>query len=259
MQYQFPTTPPHTTSMLPHARSLTFNSSNVLLLGTISPNVLLEHLRGPPLVFELHDRVGKSQLTPSCEAIFGSESQDRLINNPFFSFNLASSAQAKNLYPYGIATFDLSLLLSGQLSMEFTLPVIRGPRSQMEVVDRKGAYHILPGNYLDSGCEISVKVELSYPLAFLNVPATLPLSTEKTPKHTSKWKRTVRKSIPFSETNPLLPPPFNRLVYVVTSEGGALIERLVKMVNEINAKTLNLDNLSPKVMRAALSTYKLSQ
>lgn len=230
--------------------------------------MLLELLRGPPLIIEVHDRDSKLELASTSQALFGIESQDNLIGTHAFSSDLShlvGSYKAKKLFQYGTATFDLSVLLSGQLLMEFTLPVVRGPRCLPESEkfehspNRFGCDQILPGDYLDSGCEITIKVELSYPLGFLSIPATLPLFTEKTAKHKSRWKRSVRKSLAPSVSNSLLPSPFNRLVYVISSEGRALVHELLAKVNEVNAKTLNLDNLSPKILQAALSTYKLTQ
>lgn len=297
VQYEFPTQPPFRTPALPHASTLAFNSTNVILLGTIGQNLLLEHLRGPPLTIQVHDRDTKQELLSSSDALFGIESQDNLIGTHAFGADLARLASGIRIGrpdPHGVATFDLSLLLSGQMSMEFTLPVVCGPRPPPAIAtsiaagpssatagtgrggsyvssplrSAKGERRILPGDYLDSGCEITIKLELTYPLALLSVPETLPLPTEKMPQGKSKWKQNVRKLS--EEPTLFLPAPFNRMVYVVSAygEGGGaggggggegLVDRLLAMVNRINAKTLDLGHHSPKVLQAALSTYKLSQ
>ena len=54
--YQFYDKPISYTPRLPYAPNITWNSDNVLLLGTIEQELLLEYLRGPPLVLQVHDR-----------------------------------------------------------------------------------------------------------------------------------------------------------------------------------------------------------
>jgi len=53
--------------------------------------------------------------------------------------------------------------------------------------------------------------------------------------------------------------PFNRLVYVISSEGTPLVKRILKLVNEINTEALGLQDLPKDVLPAALSTYKLTK
>ena len=316
VQYQFPTQPEFRTPGLPHAPTLSYSTSpNVLLLGTINQSVLLEHLRGPPLVFELHDRDASPELESASQALFGLESQDNLIGTHAFASSDVSR-KAKKPSPYGTASLDLGVLLGGQLLLEVTLPVTRGPRcfppsdrlrtrmtmtssAQSHLLSPAGVsdhHHQAPpppGDYLEFGTEITLRLELGCALAFPSVSPTLPApTTDKMPQHVPHWKRTVRKSIAVSDSGPLLSSPFNRIVYVIApsspypflfsrsshrlvigggSGGGArggdgrgrgrtpLIERLLGRVNEINAATLNLDTLAPKVQQAALSTYKLTQ
>ena len=264
VRYQFPSQPSFRTMGLPHAPSLSFNSPNVLLLGTLNQNVLLEHLRGPPLVVEVHDRDIKLELEATSKALFGLESQDDLIGTHAYSSNLAHGRIYNS--PYGTANIDLGILLSGQLSMELTIPVVKGPRANPEAspvksdaLVRMKSEQVHPGDYLESGCELTVRLELSHPLSFLNAHK-VPVIHEKPPKIMSPWRRQVRKSIPKTESQLAVAPcPFNRLVYVVSADGMDLVERLLARINEINAKTLGLDRLSPSVQKAALSTYKLTQ
>lgn len=266
VQYHFPTQTPFRTPGLPHGQTLSFGSPNVILLGTLCQNVLLEHLRGPPLIIQVHDRDSKVDQELS-QALFGIESQDDLIGTHAFSpdmSQMAASNKTKKFYPYGTAALDLSALLSGQALMEFTLPVVRGPRRSTELTQiehspsRSQLDSTLPGDYLESGCEITITIELYHPLNF-SIITNLPTFTDKAPKVASHWKKTVRKSISVSDSNHILSPsPFNRLVYVISSEGKGLVQRLLAKVNEINAKTLSLDTLSPNVFQAALSTYKLT-
>ncbi len=213
----------------------------------------------------MHDRDIKVELDSTANALFGLESQDDLIGTHAFSSNLAYGRIYNN--PYGTASVDLRFLLSGQLSMELTIPVVKGPRPyrdstspvKSDALVRMKSEQVSPGDYLESGCELTVRVELSHPLSFLDAHQ-VPVLHEKPPKVVSPWKKQVRKSIPKTESQLAVAPcPFNRLVYVVSAEGEELVERMLARINEINAKTLGLDKLAPSVMKAALSTYKLTQ
>ena len=83
-----------TTESLPYSGALAWNSSNVLLLGTIVPELLLEYLRGPPLFFEMHihdtDSLESTIKQPE-GAIFGQILHDLTLGTcncsgkPFFS------------------------------------------------------------------------------------------------------------------------------------------------------------------------------
>lgn len=276
VRYQFPTQSPFTTHSLPHQHNLFFNSSSVMLLGTANQALLLEHLRGPPLVIELHDRDILDEPELSEHALFGAESQDDLIGTHAFSSSLPHLVGYKGVKrhaPYGVATVDLSVLLSEQLVIEMTIPVIRGPRSSAADTAKLGlspggfssqhAPHIYPGDYLESECELTVKIELSHPLmvARTATSAGAAMLKEKSPKCPSPWKkRPPKKSLPVLDSQLSLNScPFSRIVYSISSDGKALIERLLGKIDEINAKTLELRELSPEMQKAALSTYKLTE
>ena len=53
--------------------------------------------------------------------------------------------------------------------------------------------------------------------------------------------------------------PFGRLVYMVSSEGESMVQKVLSLVNEINASALGLQDLPSDVLPAALSTYKLTK
>lgn len=271
VQYQFPTQPLFRTPGLPQAPSLSFlhQSPNVMLLGTADPDVLLEHLRGPPLVLEVHDRDARLEVEPSLHALFGEESQDDLIGTHAFGSARAPRSDAVGDTTdkrhgngvYGVATVDLGVLLSGQVLIELTVPVVKGPRCSADSARSSdpGA-QILPGDYLESGCELTIKIEMMHPLTFSNAPR-IPVVMEKAPWVASRWKKDVKKSVPVSKSrDALIHCPFNRIVYIIFAEGGAgLIDQLLGKINEINAKTLGLETLAPNVLRAALSTYKVTE
>ena len=52
----------------------------MLLLGTIKPELLLEYLRGPPLIFEIHDREEKDKNVRE-NTVFGQLKTDSVLNN----------------------------------------------------------------------------------------------------------------------------------------------------------------------------------
>ena len=83
VSYQFHNLPPHQTPGHPHSRDITWDDSHVILLGTIDQNLLVEYLRGPPLVMEVHDcdrRLDKVQQ----ESLFGAEQRDELLGTHAF-------------------------------------------------------------------------------------------------------------------------------------------------------------------------------
>ena len=123
--------------------------------------------------------------------------------------------------PHGLAQVDLTGLLAGQKVIEVSSPVVNGPKPV-------GVVTTPPGNYLESQCELVVRAELAHPLS-------LPLPS----KHTTTT--------------------FNRLVYLVSAQGKPLLERVLAMVNEGNARVLHLEHLPAHLLSCALSTYKLTR
>lgn len=49
------------------------------------------------------------------------------------------------------------------------------------------------------------------------------------------------------------------MVFMISNRSPDLIKKLLTLVNEINCKTLKFDEMSNEILRAALSTYKLTQ
>ncbi len=118
---------------------------------------------------------------------------------------------------------------------------------------------IPPGDYLESGCELSIRIELNLPMGLLNTRGSF-VKAKKLRRNT-KWKSVQKKTSNLSKTiYPRTSCPFNRLVYIVLSTGGSpLITKLLMKSNEINCKTLGLEGLPLNVLEAALSTYKLTR
>lgn len=83
-KYQFHTHPPHCTAGIPQASEAAWNDSHVILLGTIDHQLLVEYLRGPPLVVEIHDRSIR-QVDGSKPALFGEETRDDVLGTHAFT------------------------------------------------------------------------------------------------------------------------------------------------------------------------------
>ena len=80
VSYQFYDKPKVCTHGLPYSPHISWNMSTVLLLGTIESDLLLEYLRGPPLIFEVHDRDEKSDIGNAKKGVvFGHLPTDQII------------------------------------------------------------------------------------------------------------------------------------------------------------------------------------
>ena len=184
--------------------------------------------------------------------------------------------------------------------MQMKCPVVGGPRSHAydhtsSPFMETGDFGLMscslstclpPGDYIGSHCELSVTVELSFPLqlSVSNVtapiiaspipsPQTTPIrhapkdtptrnrsASVSTPKKSPKAVSKIKKKREEGEGGLIKTTcPFNRLVYVISAEGQPLVQRLLMRVNEINAKALGLEDLPDKIQFAALSTYKLTR
>ena len=290
-RYQFGNYSVHQSKSFPHSDTISFNDFHVILLGTFDPSQLVEFLRGPPLLVELHDR-DRRITRNSNPALFGQESKDVMIgthafatSQPFSSTTSKREGEVKPWDPYGITHIDLSGLLLGQRVIQLKCPVRCGPRGHSNDLETRDLSLMTcsqvscfpPGDYIGSHCELSVVVELTYPLQLsapstsapitaspLPSPQTTPTraakststASKKSPKATSKMKKRKDKEegeIVVSSC------PFNRLVYVISAEGKSLVQQLLRRVNEINARALGFEKLPDKIRFAALSTYKLTR
>ena len=84
VKYQFHCEPEHRTPSRPHAPDIEWQDSHVILLGTIDRELLMEYLRGPPLVAEVHDRDRRIR-NERDPAVFGQESRDEVLGTHAFS------------------------------------------------------------------------------------------------------------------------------------------------------------------------------
>ena len=302
--YQFSSScPAHQSKSFPHSPTINFNDFHVILLGTFDPTLLAELLRGPPLLVELHDR-DRRVVRNTSPTLFGRESKDIVLGTHAFTRSSLSggSQEAKKPWdPYGITRIDLSGLLLGQRVMQMKCPVVCGPRSHAHdhtsspLVETEGDFGLMscsqsiclpPGDYIGSHCELSVIVELTYPLQLSASNISVPIIASPVPSPQITPTRHVQKDTPTrnraaSVFTPKKSPkavskmkkrkeegegevikntcPFNRLVYIISAEGQPLVQRLLTRVNEINARALGLEDLPDKIRFAALSTYKLTR
>ena len=82
VRYNFPFKQSIETARLtPTNSSVTWEESSTILLGTIPSELLLEALRGPPLLLELHDRDEKKKNEEQEQAMFGTSRGDDLLGN----------------------------------------------------------------------------------------------------------------------------------------------------------------------------------
>ena len=302
-RYQFSSScPTHQSKYFPHSPTINFNDFHVILLGTFDPSLLAELLRGPPLIVELHDR-DRRVVRNTNPALFGRESKDIMLGTHAFARSCQSggSQEAKKPWdPYGVARIDLSGLLLGQKVMQTKCPVVCGPRSHAHdhtssplvgtgdfgLMSCSQSTCLPPGDYIGSHCELSVTIELTFPLQLSASNVSAPIiaspipSPQTTPiRHAQKDTSTRNRSMSVS-TSKKSPKaaskmrrkreegegglikttcPFNRLVYVISAEGQPLVQRLLMRVNDINARALGLEDLPDKIRFAALSTYKLTR
>ena len=91
VQYQFLDKPAVRTPACPLAKTVTWSHSSVIFLGTIPSELLLEYVRGPPLVLDFHviqhsdEEAGKTN-----ETVFGSRFTDQLLGTCTFGRGMSA-------------------------------------------------------------------------------------------------------------------------------------------------------------------------
>ena len=79
--YAFYNQPKFVSSGRPYDRNITWNETQVILMGTLDKGGLLQYLSGPPLVVELHDRDAKPIETSDDDlVVFGQAPDDENIH-----------------------------------------------------------------------------------------------------------------------------------------------------------------------------------
>ena len=212
--------------------------------------------------------------------MFGQDAMDDIIGTHMFGASLTDDKRLKlsvdsgedkaaNPVHFGMAKFDLSGFLKGGCRLEMSVPVHQSPRGVPH--KQPSDQHLVPaGNYVDMGCEMIVTFEIWRPLDVL-IPGSVSGKTDlySRPSVSSKQSRVSPKKTPSKMTvrsrskmavKETAPCPFNRLVYLISTENGTeLLDTVLKKINEINATSLRLDHLPEKVLSSALSTYKLTR
>lgn len=229
-----------------HQKDLVYNEYDVVLLGTMSKELLQEYLLGPPLKIEIHDRDPKQDLKER-SGIFGTHKDDEHISSITFSSNSVHNGGYDEPFSVhcGIAEFDLSELLRGERLLTLVSPIRNLTRSSdnksPDKVAKIKGFSIPPGDYLGRGSELKIKVELS---------------------------RSLIKKMTLDSTHQLVSPlnmnprlsecPFSRMVYVFDYKNKKFLKEIIGEITQINATSLNLLSYPPEVIAAALSTYKLT-
>ncbi|XP_033647231.1 uncharacterized protein LOC117306814 [Asterias rubens] len=252
--YTFFKEPMYESCRKPHGRNIYWEDVNVELLGIIPKGELVEYFHGPPLEVEVRDRDRRPEEIKQKPTLFGEDIEDdkisnvgmvtakRTLHNPFHT-------HIKPWDPYGLAKFDLSDLLLGERVLNLTSPihscqlpdVIGRNRTDTRLIGYSNSAdgpkdEPLPmGHYLESHSQLKIRVEVSYPL-------------------TSSQEVKLKEEM---ETPPEC--PFARMVYIFECKNTEFLHMLVKLVTLINATALNLDQMPPHIIEAALSTYKLSE
>jgi len=283
VKYKFYGTVEHRSFAKEHSRNIKFNDSNVILLGTLDKNHLFEYLRGPPLKIEVHDRDVKE--TPKKKSsVFGSKPEDENIFNTAYAggtlLGLTNQAKTDN-NTYGVAEFDLSELLNGERILHHTSP-IRACKQSHDILNNK-ASTVPVGDYLESGSELKIKVELVrslteqyYATDTRDNPTSLMSSTSvNQPTHGEQQQllssttvdskgnlETITSSQEVNlkqQTNDQPSCPYGRIVYIFDYKNKDFLGKVLGLTTEINAKSLDFWTYPKHVIEAALSTYKLSE
>jgi hypothetical protein len=203
----------------------------------------------PILNIELHDRDERITARRRIGSVFGSENTDETIGRVSGKMNLLKSKPEPNWHPHGCVKLDLSELLLGQTSLEFSISVV--PCHAPEVIsgrtffwliywDKKflqgrskrsllsGNTSIQQGDFLSSGTQMKILVKLAKPL----------IQQIEYPQFISR---------------------FTRIVFVFPYDNTKFLTALETCIRTINAKALDFDKHPAHVQVAALSTYKLTE
>ncbi|ESO89848.1 hypothetical protein LOTGIDRAFT_124357 [Lottia gigantea] len=244
-KYKFFKQPEHISVGKEHDRTIYWDDTNVVLLGHLEKSELREFLNGPALEIEVHDRDRKNQEIKLKPTLFGDDLEDekisnvgtvasrRTVHNPFHGRN-------KPWDPYGVAKVSLSELLLGHRYLHLKIPIhnCQLPDVLGNNYNKNGRIVVetpLPaGHYLHHNSMLKIKIELAVPLA--------------TPDDI-KAKQHLETTFEC---------PYGRIVYIFSYHNTAILNNLHKIITNINAEALELNNMPQHVINAALSTYKLS-
>ncbi|KAK5669598.1 hypothetical protein QVD99_003989 [Batrachochytrium dendrobatidis] len=194
-----------------HARQMHFNSKHLILTGLIDPARLCDEIFKSPLLIEVHDRDHK--LSPDLSKISADLNDNGTINQPMNPVN-----------PYGVASFSLVELCSGETELQLISPIL-----PTKINSTKKHKTLPAGFWLDSSAHLSIFIHLRFPL--MNK-----FSAEPIPTALALFGQVVIASCSSDETIP------NLVQSIVTC---------------CNAKALNLST-SSRQPNLSLLTYQLS-
>ena len=211
----------------------------------------MSQFRNSPIVnIELHDRDERITARRRIGSVFGSENTDETIGRVSGKTSLLKSKPESNWHPHGCIKLDLSELLLGQTSLEFSIPVV--PCHAPEIISGRKSFlvflfplnqsfegrskrtllhentSIQQGDFLSSGTQMKILVKLAKPLL---------------------------SSIEYRQ----FLSPFTRIVFVFPYNNTKFLTALETCIRTINAKALDFDQHPAHVQVAALSTYKLTE
>lgn len=244
-RYRFHDQPLHQTYGQEHGTHVYFKDVNVILTETISPGRLREYLRGPPLEIEVHDRDKKMEDFVKIPSLFGSEPEDeklsnvglvaskRTIYNPFME-------KDKMWNPYGIAKVDLSDLLLGEKYLNITVPIhscVAPDPIGYQRDSKSGKIMGVPGS--------------------VDGPQGSPLRMGHYLESNSVLKLRVGIAVPLTPTSESDDCPYGRLIYIFDKDNTALLHEVMKLITQINAEALKLDEYCLSLIQECLPKIKL--
>ncbi|XP_029456669.1 uncharacterized protein KIAA1257 homolog isoform X2 [Rhinatrema bivittatum] len=244
-RYRFFDLPPHRTEGQKHGTHVYFKDVNVILIAAISPGLLLEYLRGPPIEIEVHDRDRKLKDTTSKPLLFGTQPEDEKLSDVGFvtSKNTGQNplTERDNLWnPFGIAKVNLTHLLQGEKYLNITAPIYNctipdinenhpDKRSGkimgvMGSVDGPWESSLPMGHYLESNASLKIRVDITVPLTSISEAVEC---------------------------------PFGRIIFIFMYNNSSLLHDLMNEVTEINANAFRLDSYPIYLIQGVISAIKL--
>lgn len=216
----------HKTEGKPHGPYILFKDVNVIFTGLLNPTELIEFLRGPPLLIEVHDRDTKDREPVVTPAVFGTDHDDyKIANAVSVTINPEKSPHRD---PYGIARLNLSDLLRGHRVLNQTLPIrCPEPRGVTDPTWRLQENSVSVGHYMKANSELKVLVDLAQPIN--------PDSEERGSSC-----------------------PYGRMVYVFKHHNVPLLNQLRAEIVRINLVALNLDEQPSETSQEILNSLKMS-
>ncbi|XP_022235356.1 uncharacterized protein FLJ43738-like [Limulus polyphemus] len=190
--------------------------------GMLNSGFVQEKLQGPPLAVQVHDRDFKhsenavlNQKEIPCPRTLEFEYINQFERNCLVTKWKASSvdqSKKKISYPHGVAQCDMSGFLHGQTLIHISVPVRNTPQES-------AAYH-----------------SPKYNVDCIHLPR---------PGHynmcQSQLKVTARIAQPLETKVGLESCPFGRIVYTVRRNKSDHLKQLLKLVTDINSKSLHLE------------------